>query len=240
MKSAQSMEQIIETLLAKLKPLKFGPPVSHVYNPLVYARRSYDCYWQKYGVAPKEIVLLGMNPGPWGMAQTGVPFGDVEMVRGWLGIEAVVESPAKPHPKRPVQGFACARGEVSGRRLWGWAREKWITPKAFFKRFWVANYCPLVFMEEGGRNRTPDKLHRAEKEPLISACDEALRQTVRMLRPRMVIGVGHFAAQRAERALAGKDLHIGRISHPSPANPKANRGWSELATRELSALGVDL
>ncbi len=234
-----SMDQIIKTLLAKLKPLRFGPPVSHVYNPLVYARKSYDRYCQKFGMAPKEVILLGMNPGPWGMAQTGVPFGDVEMVKGWLGIDATVKSPSKPHPKRPVLGFACARKEVSGRRLWSWAKDRWKTPEVFFKRFWVANYCPLVFMEEGGRNRTPDKLPKAEKGPLISACDEALRQTVGILKPRIVVGVGNFAAQQAEKALSGLDVRIGRISHPSPANPKANRGWSALATSELLDLGVN-
>jgi len=42
-----------------------------------------------------------MNPGPWGMAQTGVPFGEINAVKDWLGINAEVDKPQKQHPKRP-------------------------------------------------------------------------------------------------------------------------------------------
>ena len=51
-------------------------------------------------------------------------------------------------------------------------------------------------------------------------------------------GVGAFAEQRAAQALAGIDVRIGRVLHPSPASPAANRGWSEAATRQLVELGV--
>jgi len=234
------MEQIIDTLLKQLHPLQFGPPVSHVYNPLIYARAAYNQYWQRFGQPPKEIILLGMNPGPWGMAQTGVPFGDVAMVRDWLGIQSDLLPVADMHPNRPIQGFACARREVSGQRLWGWARQRFETPQRFFKRFWVANYCPLVFMESGGRNRTPDKIPKAEKEPLMKACDQALRKTVQWLRPVHVIGVGAFAAQRARKVLTGMDVQVGQITHPSPANPKANRGWCELVEKEFRSLKIKL
>lgn len=234
------MDRIVDDLLARLAPLRFSPPTVNVYNPLIYARQGFDQYVRFYARAPQEIVLLGMNPGPWGMAQTGVPFGDVGMVEGWLGIHARVDAPRDPHPKRPVQGFDCPRGEVSGQRLWGWARECYGTPQRFFRRFWVANYCPLVFMEHSGRNRTPDKLKKAEKTALFKACDAALRQTVELMQPRHVIGVGAFAARQAREALCGLQINIGRISHPSPANPKANRGWSGLVQKELAAQGIDL
>ncbi len=232
--------RITERLLADLAPLRFGPPVSHVYNPLVYARRSHDLYWARFGAAPKEVVFLGMNPGPFGMAQTGVPFGEVEAVRGWMGIEAPVGRPEREHPKRPVEGFACPRSEVSGRRLWGWARRRFGTPEAFFRRFFVANFCPLLFLEEGGRNRTPDKLPASEAAPLYDACDRALRATVELLRPRLVIGVGAFAEGRARTALAGLGVPVGRVTHPSPANPAANRGWEARVEGELESLGVSL
>jgi len=183
-------------------------------------------------------VLLGMNPGPFGMAQTGVPFGDVGMVRDWLGIDAPVGRPAREHPKRPVQGFACPRGEVSGRRLWGWARARFGAPEGFFARFFVANYCPLVFMEESGRNLTPDKLPRAERERLFAACDRALRACVAELRPRYVVGIGGFAAGRAAAALAATGVGLGTAPHPSPASPAANRGWEALMDRALAGLGI--
>lgn len=233
-----NLHRITEALIEDLRPLGFGPPVTHVYNPLEYAGKSYRQYLKRYGGRPKEVLLVGMNPGPWGMAQTGIPFGEVNLVRGWLGIEAPVGSPAVTHPKRPVQGFACIRSEVSGKRLWGWAARTFGTPERFFSRFFVANYCPLVFYEEGGKNRTPDSLRVAERRPLLAACDLALRRTVAWLKPVHVVGIGRFAEARALEALAGLDVAVGRISHPSPANPKANRGWEPLITEEFAAQGV--
>ena len=234
------LEQINADLVKDLKPLRFEAPVTHVYNPLEYANEPYHQYIDRYASAPKEVVFLGMNPGPWGMAQTGVPFGEIEAVRDWLGIEAPVDKPAPMHPKRPVLGFACRRSEVSGKRLWGWARKKFITPQRFFGRFFVANYCPLIFMEAGGRNRTPNQLRAAERKSLTDACDRALRRTIDYFKPRYVIGVGKYAEQRARQALADFNVTIGVISHPSPANPKANRGWEALVEKELSALKIKL
>ena len=184
---------IADELVRALAKLRFAAPVTHVYQPLDYARASYREYVTRYGRGPKEVVLFGMNPGPFGMAQTGVPFGEVELVRDWLRIDAPVGKPPREHPKRPVEGFACPRREVSGQRLWGFARDRFEKPERFFERFFVANYCPLLFMEESGRNRTPDKLPAAERAPLERACNQALRQTVALLRPRIAIGIGHFA-----------------------------------------------
>lgn len=229
---------IINQLTESLGSLTFSNPVTHVYNPLVYARKPYDLYLKKYGQPAAKIILLGMNPGPWGMAQTGVPFGEIPAVRDWMGITAPVGKPENEHPKRPIEGFGCVKSEVSGRRLWGWAQNAFGTPERFFSRFFVANYCPLVFMEAGGRNRTPSTLPATEKKPLFKACDRALRQTVELLAPQHIIGIGVFAEQRAKAALIGFDVRIGRITHPSPANPRANKGWEKVITKELKAMGI--
>ena len=231
---------IADILVAELANLTFGPPVTHVYNPLIYARDSHAAYVTRYGAGPKEVLLVGMNPGPWGMAQTGVPFGEVSLVRDWMGIDGAVGRPTHEHPARPVTGFACLRSEVSGRRLWGWARDTFRTPEVFFARFLVVNYCPLLFLEESGRNRTPDHLLRSERAPLFAACDLALRRTIELLRPRLVVGVGRFAEARARVAAEGLTVGVGRITHPSPANPAANRGWEQLVRGEFGALGVAL
>jgi single-strand selective monofunctional uracil DNA glycosylase len=186
-----------------------------------------------------------MNPGPWGMAQTGVPFGEIEHVRDWLKIECNVQKPTHPHPKRPVEGFACSRSEVSGRRLWSLFAEKFGSPETFFRDHYVANYCPLVFMETSGRNRTPDKLKAAERERLFAICDKHLRVTIELLEPSWLIGIGGFAEKRLtnliggrEGVIAGGAVRVSRILHPSPANPAANRGWAEQVTRELETAGV--
>ena len=86
--------QVSRALSRAVSGLEFGEPVTRVYNPLHYARRSHELYLRRFGGGSKEVVLVGMNPGPFGMAQTGVPFGDVSMVRDWMGIEAPVDRPA--------------------------------------------------------------------------------------------------------------------------------------------------
>jgi len=210
-----------------------------VYNPLEYAWAPHAEYLQRWGTGTGRVVFVGMNPGPWGMAQTGVPFGDVTMVRDWMAIEAPVGKPPREHPKRPIQGFDCSRSEVSGTRLWGWARDTFTTADRFFARFFVYNYCPLCFMEESGRNFTPDKLPAAVKTPLTEACDRALRRVVEHLQPRLAIGVGGFAEKRLRAVLPDPACTVGTILHPSPASPAANRGWAEAAEKQLRALGVD-
>lgn len=234
----QSVEKMIDRLIEDLEPLEFASPVKYVYNPVGYARTAHLTYWRRYGLSEKKVLFLGMNPGPFGMVQTGIPFGDRSMVVDWLGIQTEIGHPEKVHPKRPVQGFECSRREVSGQRLWGWACKRFITPDRFFKRFFVTNYCPLVFIEESGRNRTPDKLPRKEKETLFAVCDEALVKTIDLLHPETVIGVGKFAFEQAQRALRERPVQVGRISHPSPANPIANAGWSTVVEEELAALGI--
>ena len=231
---------IAHRLSRELAGMRFEAPVAYVYDPLDYAREAFDAYVERYGRAPKEVVLVGMNPGPFGMAQTGVPFGEVASVRDWLGIRAAIGRPVHEHPKRPVTGFDCHRSEVSGQRLWGWAKRRFGTPEAFFARFFVANYCPLLFLEASGRNLPLDKLAVAERRAVEALCDAALRETVVQLAPRIVLGIGRFAEKRAAIALAGLDVVIGSIPHPSPASPAANRGWESAAERAIAALAVEL
>jgi single-strand selective monofunctional uracil DNA glycosylase len=232
--------QAAQRLARDVDALAFAPPVTHVYNPLRYAAEAHREYLRRYGAAPKRVVFLGMNPGPWGMAQTGIPFGEVAAVRDWLGISAEVGKPGREHPKRPVEGFACARSEVSGARLWGAFAQRHGDARRFFRERFVANYCPLVFMEESGRNRTPDKLPASERAPLFAACDRHLRTLCAVLAPEWVIGVGAFAAARAEQALVDTGVVVGTILHPSPASPAANRGWAEQADAQLARYGLTL
>ncbi len=227
-----------QQLASAVDALAFDEPTTHIYNPLRYAWAPHEDYLRRYGGAPKKVLFMGMNPGPFGMAQSGVPFGEIEHVRDWLGIEAKVEKPANEHPKRPIEGFACGRSEVSGRRLWGAFKARFGRAEDFFAEHFVVNYCPLVFMEASGKNRTPDKMNASETAPLYAACDQHLRGVVELLQPEWLIGVGAFAEGRAKAALAGHELRFGRILHPSPASPAANRGWAEQATRQLVDIGI--
>lgn len=216
--------------------LEFSAPVDCVYNPLDYARAPHEAYLAL--ARPKPAALfLGMNPGPFGMAQTGVPFGEIAAVRGFLGIDAPVKRPSREHPKRPIEGLSCTRSEVSGRRFWGLMASEFGSRDAFFRRGFVWNWCPLAFMSESGANLTPDKLPRASQEVLGDICDHALREIVGLLQPSMLIGVGAFASACAARALGDAAPPISTVLHPSPASPAANRGWDAAARRSLRASG---
>lgn len=235
---SDSLLAAAEALEAALRPLSFAPPVTHVYHPLAYARRPHTAYVERFGNTRKRVLLLGMNPGPFGMAQTGVPFGEVAAVRDWMGILEPVDRPAAEHPKRPVEGFGCKRSEVSGRRLWGWARETFGTAEQFFRDHYVVNYCPLVFMSATGANVTPDKLPAAEMAPVEAACDAHLGRVIAALEPEWLVGVGGFAEARLRVVAGGGTAKIARIPHPSPANPAANRDWAGAAMTALRAAGV--
>ncbi|MGV0953073.1 MAG: uracil-DNA glycosylase family protein [Fluviibacter sp.] len=239
--SAQALIGAAQTLSAKLDGLKFSAPVTHVYNPLDYAGAAHTQYLSLWGgqPQPRRVIFLGMNPGPFGMVQVGVPFGEVAVVHDWLRINAPIRQPLHMNPKRPIEGWACTRSEVSGRRLWGLFQARFGTPEAFFAEHFVANYCPLAFFDSG-RNITPDKLPAAEMAPVLTACDEHLRALVQVMQPDWVVGVGAYAQAQAERALADvvQKPQIGRVLHPSPASPAANRGWAEAATAQMIAQGI--
>ncbi len=230
--------RIERELSRALAQLSFRAPVTHVYDPLVYAAKPHAAFVRRYARAPVRVLFLGMNPGPFGMAQTGVPFGEVATVRDWLGIEAPVAKPCREHPKRPIDGFACARSEVSGARVWGAIAARYEKPERFFAEAYIQNYCPLVFMEASGRNVTPGKLAPRERAALYAVCDAALAKLVVAFAPEWVIGIGRFAADRARAALGEAGPRIGEILHPSPASPAANRGWAQQAAAQLRALGL--
>ena len=238
MESVEVLQNAAQSLNRALAGLRFSEPVTHVYNPMEYAWDVYRQYLEYYGNGYKKVIFVGMNPGPFGMVQTGIPFGEITVVRDWLCLRGDVKQPAVVNPKRPVDGFSCSRSEVSGKRLWGLFAERFTTPEAFFTEHFVANYCPLAFFASG-RNITPDKLLKTEAEPVLAACDAHLKTLVEVMRPEWVLGVGAWAQKRIELALGPQcPRKIGRILHPSPASPLANRGWASQAESELKALGV--
>ncbi|GAB5403368.1 MAG: single-stranded DNA-binding protein [Aureliella sp.] len=240
-KTAKTCIAAAKKLSREVGKLDFSDAAAWVYNPLDYAWKTHRQYLEKYARSSCEVLFLGMNPGPWGMAQTGVPFGEIPAVRDWLKIDAPVKKPDPEHPKRPVDGLECSRSEVSGRRLWGLFSEVYAGADAFFDRHFVTNYCPLVFMEESARNVTPDKLPKSSREPLEQLCDAHLQSLIRALSPRWVVGVGAFAetcAKRVTVAAGIDDIEIARILHPSPASPAANRDWAGTATKQLKEAGI--
>ena len=225
-------------LSTQVNRLKFKPPVTHVYNPLTYAWSAHEEYLRRFGNGRKRVVFLGMNPGPFGMAQIGIPFGEIAAARDWMGIHTSITKPKMEHPKRPILGFGCPRSEVSGRRFWGLFAEKFGSSEQFFTEHFVVNYCPLAFLSVTGSNLTPDKLPATEQTGLFAICDAHLHHVLEILEPEWLIGVGGFAKKRGALVAPGLKIRLGQILHPSPASPKANRGWATAATNELLAQGV--
>lgn len=236
--TAKQLSAAARELSARVDQLKFKSPVAHVYNPLAYAWAAHAEYLNRFGAGKKRIIFLGMNPGPFGMAQIGIPFGEIAAARDWMGIRTPIGRPATEHPKRPVLGFDCERSEVSGRRLWGLFSERFGPAEKFFAHHFVANYCPLAFLSATGSNLTPDKLPAAEQMRLFAACDAHLQQVVEILEPEWLIGVGGFARTQSEAICSQFNIKLGQILHPSPASPAANRGWAEAATKQLQQLGI--
>lgn len=238
---AERLVKAANGLKKQLSQLDLSRATPWVYNPLEYAWEAHRLYISKYAQASCEVLMIGMNPGPWGMSQTGVPFGEVSHVRDWLRIDAKISKPDKEHPKRPVLGLDCQRAEVSGSRFWGFFRARFETPDKFFKKHFVVSYCPLAFMEESGLNVTPDKLPVDFRGPLERCCDQHLATVISTLRPKWLIGVGAWAEKRAKVAAGNLDLaniQVGRILHPSPASPRANRQWAVEVEQQLIDLGV--
>jgi single-strand selective monofunctional uracil DNA glycosylase len=242
LKPSATSKQLIAAareLSRQVEQLKFAPPVSHTYNPLAYAWKAHEEYLRRFGDSRKPVVFLGMNPGPFGMVQTGIPFGEIAAVRDWMKISASINRPAKEHLKRPILGFACPRSEVSGRRFWKLFADRFGSPEKSFAGHFVVNYCPLAFLAVTGANLTPNKLPKAEREKLLAVCDQHLHRVLKILEPEWLIGIGAFARKRGELAAVSTKIHVGQILHPSPASPKANRqDWGKSALHELVTLGV--
>ena len=59
-----------------------------MYSPLVYAVEPHCSYVCSYGDSEKPILFVGMSATPYGMAQTGVPFGNLKYVRDYLGLKS--------------------------------------------------------------------------------------------------------------------------------------------------------
>ncbi len=223
--------------------------VAHATNPLDYAWPLHEAWIRRWGGHGAKVLLLGMNPGPWGMAQSGVPFGATGIVRDALGLPDVrLETPKGAHPKRPIEGLSLTRQEVSGQRLWSLLLDLWGGPAGAMAQVFLVNHCPLLLLNERGANITPDKVPSGVMEPVMDACDRHLVEVVDLLGIDVIVGVGAYALNRARRAFgqgpgghgvtpSGRSVALETCWHPSPASPLANRNggadWREQVTQVL-------
>lgn len=195
------------------------------YNPLEYAWDAHEAYLKRMGSSSARTVVLGMNPGPHGMGQMGIPFAATSMVRDLLDITGIpVNQPEAVDPRRPVIGLDYPREEVSGTRLWSLLSERYGNAEAIASNVFLVNHCPLMlFTGPRATNITPDKVAGPTAHALLERCDEHLREVVGVLDTKRVIGVGKFAESRAKAALVDYSVEVLGCWHPSPASPLANR-----------------
>ena len=203
--------------------------VDTVYNPLAYAWEPHRAYLELASGEGAKTLLLGMNPGPHGMGQMGIPFAATSVVRDLLKItDLEVGQPRNPHPKRSVSGLDWPKEEVSGTRLWGLLADEYGSAESIFKSVFLLNHCPLMlFSGERATNITPDKISGPTTQALLERCDEHLREVVDIMQIRRVIGVGRYSEKRALNALSGIDISVTTCWHPSLASPLANRNKGE-------------
>ena len=229
-KLSQSCDSLTKSILRQTN-------LAHVTNPLNYAWEYHESYLSQYSGLGAKTLMLGMNPGPYGMAQCGVPFGATHIARDFLKITGEITDPEGRHPKRPIIGLDFERQEVSGTRIWGLLKQIWDTPENIHKNVFLVNHCPLLLLGETGKNITPDKISGNAVKKLLKACDEHLREVVIELGITRVIGIGKYAEKRAQLALIDLDVEITTCWHPSPASPLANRNdgadWRANVTKVL-------
>ncbi|XP_022920876.2 single-strand selective monofunctional uracil DNA glycosylase-like [Onthophagus taurus] len=226
-----------DQLSKELNNLTFSSPAHYIYNPLEYAWKPHSTFVKTYCKGTKDVLFLRINPGPWGMCQTGIPFGEVNISKEWLKMNGEVEKPKNECPKKQIKGFECHRSEQSGKRFYGFFKNLCRTPEVFFKNAFVYNFCPLSFMEkeeEGKRcaNITPDKLKGQIKKDLENICGKTLVNILKLLDVKIIVAVGRYTEKQAVKIIQESQLDIEVIymRHPSRM---AGRNWSKTAQNVL-------
>uniref|UniRef100_A0A182MSA2 Uracil-DNA glycosylase-like domain-containing protein n=1 Tax=Anopheles culicifacies TaxID=139723 RepID=A0A182MSA2_9DIPT len=237
----QQVYCIERELSAALRKVALPSEVAACYDPIEYASAIHCAYLQRFLDGPKAVLFIGMNPGPWGMCQTGVPFGYVPAVRDWMGLRGTVAKPTPELAARPVEGLACTREEQSGKRWWGLYQELCGTADCFFRSCFVYNLCPLAFFHQSGRNITPSELKGKAKGEIQSISEQYLETALKVLKPKIIISVGRYTEDRVKTLT--KQNRIGPtivtycMPHPSPRSLN-NTNWSQKAKLWLSEHGI--
>uniref|UniRef100_A0A182VYR0 Uracil-DNA glycosylase-like domain-containing protein n=1 Tax=Anopheles minimus TaxID=112268 RepID=A0A182VYR0_9DIPT len=237
----QQVYRIERELSAALRKVILPSEVAACYDPIEYASEIHCAYLQRFLDGPKHVLFIGMNPGPWGMCQTGVPFGYVPAVRDWMGLRGAVAKPTPELAARPVEGLACTREEQSGKRWWGLYEELCGTSDRFFHSCFVYNLCPLAFFHQSGRNITPSELKGKAKGEIQAISEQYLETALTLLKPKIVISVGRYTEDRIKTLTKRNKIDPTIVTycmpHPSPRSLN-NTNWPEKAKLWLTEHGI--
>ena len=199
-----------------------------VYNPLTYARNMHLEYLKKSTGHGATILFLGMNPGPFGMMQTGVPFGAVSYVRDYLNIKNDVKEFCL-HPKHKIIGLETKRDEPSGKKLWALMQSLYPKSNELFSHITVQNYCPLAFLDDSGKNIALNNVKN--RKELESLCDNYIKDYILDNNIKVLVGVGVYAYEKL--LSLNLNLTVIKILHPSPLNPLSHKGWDEGVMKQI-------
>ena len=227
--------ELYKSLNIELDELKFFPPCFYVYNPLSYCFESFKIYFEYLNTEEEINLFFGINPGPFGMAQTGIPFGDKETVKNYLKIEPKIDIDKIPkqHPKKQILGLEVKRVEKSGRIFWGVIKEFYPEKYDFFKSNFVLNFCPLCFLDEQGRNITPKVLRKEDQIALYKILEIFMLKLFKLIKIKKLIAIGDETFSYLN-ALNTK-LKIQTIIHPAAyKSPEFIKNEYKIFLKELN------
>jgi single-strand selective monofunctional uracil DNA glycosylase len=223
-----------------------------VLNPGRYGERWHARFRRAYPMSPRPLLVFGLNPGPYGMAQTGVPFTDLKRLESalpglWKDLVASGEPVTRPGLAPPSLARHLTRTfESSSVRVYRFLERAYGRPELALREVVFVNPCPLLFIDpETGANRTPADLPRAlrarKAAELVHAFEELRRATVleavAELEPRGAILLGRDVAAAVGEALRAAlgARSVVEWEHPARAVPET---WSRGLADELRKRGL--
>jgi len=223
------------------------PPVGDLValDPTRYCRSAWAAYLQM-AARLGCVLVVGMNPGPHGMAQTGVPFTDP-----WIVDELDLQAPRADVPPADIpavgswrhrshraRGVLGSKREESAKRLWPLLREicapyAAVGPSAdkiaeatrrVCNEVLLVNALPICWLDPAGKNVSAEQVEKRApaqvREGLRDLVNEWLQAVADILRPAAVIGVGRWAREFVTDLDVDHFVEIpfrDGIKHPSPS-----------------------
>ncbi len=141
-----------------------------IWNPGLYGETWHARFRRLYRPGQHPLVVFGLNPGPYGMAQTGIPFTDIRRLVSALpdlaaelrGRGERVEPPGLAPPG--LRPYLSRSFESSAVRVYRFLKKGWGGAERGWTEVVVANPCTLLFIDPAeGKNRTPADLARAAR-----------------------------------------------------------------------------
>ena len=205
-----------------------------VWNPQLYGLPLYRRFAAEHlPHARGGIVAFGLNPGKYGMAQTGIPFTDVtRAARVGIAIEPPGLAPASLRPF--LKSYRVERSSAS---VYGLLDEAWGSPREGWRALWAVAPCGLLFLEKDGENVTPADARLARRDDVRELRLRVIRESIAAAKPRGVLLLGQDVARVAAEALAAEDVLV--VDHPVARGP-GRRGpawWAQTVTEAVRKKG---